>query len=63
MRAVILGDTHFGVGYSIGKTDKHRRLNSRLLDFSKTFDYVIDHMVSNDIHHFMGLKKNAITVS
>jgi exonuclease SbcD len=53
MKAVILGDTHFGVGYSIGKTDKHRRLNSRLLDFSKTFDYIIDYMISNEIKQFI----------
>ena len=49
MKAVILGDPHFGVGYALGKTDKVRRFNTRLLDFAKTFDYVIDYMISNEI--------------
>lgn len=49
MKAVILGDPHFGVGYSLGKTDKIRRFNTRLLDFASTFDYVIDYMISNEI--------------
>lgn len=49
MKAVVLGDPHFGVGYSLGKTHKLRRLNTRLLDFSNTFDYVIDYMISNGI--------------
>jgi DNA repair exonuclease SbcCD nuclease subunit len=53
MKVVVLGDVHFGVGYSIGKTDKNRRLNSRLLDFSNTFDHVIDYMIANDVSHFV----------
>ena len=53
MKAVILGDVHFGVGAALGKTDKNKRLNSRLLDFSKTFDYVIDYMISNDVKIFI----------
>lgn len=53
MKAVILGDTHFGGGYSLGKVDQHRHLNTRLVDFSNTFDYVIDHMVNNEVSHFV----------
>ena len=49
MKALVLGDPHFGVGYKLGKTHKLRRLNTRLLDFSNTFDYVIDYMISNEI--------------
>lgn len=49
MKAVVLGDVHFGTGYSLGKVDKLKRLNSRLLDFSATFDYVIDYLISNEI--------------
>jgi DNA repair exonuclease SbcCD nuclease subunit len=37
----------------LGKTDKSKRLNTRLLDFSKTFDYVIDYMISNEIKVFI----------
>jgi exonuclease SbcD len=53
MKAVILGDIHFGGGYSLGKVDSHHHLNSRLIDFSNTFDHVIDYMVNNEISHFV----------
>jgi len=53
MKVVILGDTHFGGGYSLGRVDQHRHLNTRLVDFSNTFDYVIDYMVSNEVSHFV----------
>ncbi len=53
MKVVILGDTHFGGGYSIGRTDAHRHLNTRLIDFSNTFDYVVDFMVANDVPHLI----------
>ena len=49
MKAVVLGDPHFGAGYSLGKPHKVRRLNTRLIDFSNTFDYVVDFMISNEI--------------
>ena len=52
MKIVILGDTHFGGGYSLGKIDSYSHLNMRLLDFSNTFDYVIDYMINNDVKHF-----------
>ena len=53
MKAVILGDTHFGGGYALGKIDVNKHINSRLDDFSNTFDYVIDFMVSNSVSHFI----------
>lgn len=53
MKVVVLGDTHFGGGYSLGKTDMHRHVNTRLVDFSNTFDHVVDYMVANDVAHFI----------
>lgn len=53
MKIVILGDTHFGGGYSFGKVDTNTHLNSRLIDFSNTFDYVIDYMINNNVFHFI----------
>lgn len=52
MKIVILGDTHFGGGFSLGKIDSNSHLNTRLLDFSNTFDYVIDYMENNEVNHF-----------
>lgn len=53
MKVVILGDTHFGAGFSLGRVDPHSHLNTRLLDFSHTFDYVVDYMISNGVSHFI----------
>lgn len=53
MKAVILGDIHYGSGYSLGKIDNNTKLNSRLIDFSNTFDYVIDHMISSGVKHLI----------
>jgi len=53
MKVVILGDTHFGGGYSLGKIDSHRQLNTRLIDFSNTFNYVVDYMIDNGVRHFI----------
>lgn len=52
MKLVILGDTHFGGGYSLGTINSYRQLNSRLIDFSNTFDHVIDYIKANDVKHF-----------
>lgn len=52
MRICILGDTHFGGGYSLGKiVDPNRQINSRLVDYSNTFDYFADFVISNNISH------------
>lgn len=53
MKVVILGDTHFGSGYSMGYMHQYRRINTRLLDFSNTFDSIIDYMVNNSVSHFV----------
>ncbi|MFA5048425.1 MAG: metallophosphoesterase [Patescibacteria group bacterium] len=52
MKIVILGDTHFGGGFALGKTDYYTHLNTRLLDFSNSFDYVVDYMINNCVNHF-----------
>ena len=52
MKLVILGDTHFGGSYSLGTISSYRKLNSRLIDFSNTFDYVVDYIKTNDVKHF-----------
>lgn len=52
MKILVLGDPHFGGGYSLGRVDQHLHLNSRLLDFSNTFDYVIDYLTNNNINNF-----------
>jgi DNA repair exonuclease SbcCD nuclease subunit len=52
MKLVILGDTHFGGGYSLGTVNSYRQLNSRLIDFSNTFDHVIDYIKTNGVKHF-----------
>jgi len=53
VKIVILGDTHFGGGYSLGKIDTQKQLNTRLIDFSNTFDYVVDYMISAGVRHFI----------
>lgn len=52
MKIVVIGDLHFGGGYALGRTDPNTRLNTRLLDFSNTFDYVVDYMMNNGVRHF-----------
>ena len=53
MKIAILGDPHFGAGYSLGKIDPYRQLNSRLLDHSNTFDYVIDQVADEGVSHLI----------
>ncbi len=49
MKIGIIGDTHFGAGFNLGKTDPNTQLNSRLLDFSKTFDDTIDQFAERKV--------------
>lgn len=53
MKLAILGDTHFGKGYSIGKIDSKQQLNTRLLDYINTMNFVIDHCRDNKISHLI----------
>lgn len=49
MKIGIIGDTHFGAGYNLGKIDSATQLNTRLLDFSKTFNYIVDEFCSRNV--------------
>jgi len=49
MKIGIIGDTHFGAGFALGKTDPNTQLNSRLLDYSRTFDGIIDQFIERDV--------------
>jgi len=51
MKLVVLGDLHLGGGYSLGRIDPYRQLNSRLIDHSDTFDHVVDFMVEHEVEH------------
>jgi exonuclease SbcD len=53
MKVVILGDTHFGGGYSLGTSNQHKQINTRLIDYANTFDYVVDYMKNHNIKHFV----------
>lgn len=53
MKLVVLGDTHFGGGYALGKIDAYRRVNTRLLDHGATMDHVIDYIADNDVSHLV----------
>lgn len=53
MKVCVLGDTHIGGSYAIGNINSYRQLNSRLIDYSNTFDYVIDFMIKNDVKHLV----------
>src|SRR5690349_5989057 len=49
MKIGVIGDTHFGAAYNIGRTDADTQLNSRLIDFSNTFNGIIDRFVSKGV--------------
>lgn len=49
MKVGIIGDTHFGAAYNLGRVDPATQLNSRLLDFSKTFNHIIDEFIKRDV--------------
>jgi exonuclease SbcD len=53
MKVIILGDMHIGGSFSLGTISSHRQLNSRLIDFSNTFDCVIDYIKANDVKHLV----------
>lgn len=49
MKAVFIGDAHFGSGYAYGKIDSATGLNTRLLDYEKTLSNIIDFIINNKI--------------
>jgi exonuclease SbcD len=42
MKIGIIGDLHYGAGFNLGRIDPKTQLNTRLLDYVKTFDSIID---------------------
>lgn len=54
----LLGDPHFGASYSLGGIDSKTQMNNRLLDYSNTFDFVIDHVLNNNIPHLIIMGDN-----
>lgn len=53
MKICVLGDTHIGGSYALGNINLHQQSNSRLIDYSNTFDYVIDYMIKDNVKHFV----------
>jgi len=49
MKMGIIGDTHFGAGFNLGKIDPESQLNTRLLDFSDTFNRIIDNFLQRGV--------------
>lgn len=49
MKIGVIGDVHIGGSYVLGRTDPITQLNSRLLDFTDTFNNIIDGFVSKDV--------------
>jgi len=49
VKIAIIGDTHFGSSYAIGKLDPETQLNTRLLDFANTFNNIIDSFIERDV--------------
>lgn len=45
----IIGDLHVGASYNLGKTDPKTQLNTRLLDFSETFNKIIDEFINRQV--------------
>lgn len=53
MKIAVLGDPHFGAGYSLGKVDSYWQLNSRLIDHANTFDHVVDQIADEGVSHLV----------
>jgi len=50
MRIGIVSDLHFGSSYALGCIDPATQINTRLLDFVKTFDCIIDMFEQNGVN-------------
>ncbi len=48
MKIAVVGDTHFGAIFGLGEPNDSGG-NSRIDDYEKTFDFIINHCVENDI--------------
>jgi len=49
MKILIVGDVHIGNSEHLGIIDPAHRINSRLLDYSKTLDYIIEYAKINNV--------------
>ena len=48
-KIAIIGDCHFGAGYNMGNIDPKTQLNTRLLDFSNTFNKIVDRFSKKNV--------------
>jgi DNA repair exonuclease SbcCD nuclease subunit len=49
MKVAVIGDVHMGASYNLGKIDPITQHNTRLLDFSNTFNNIIDIFISKGV--------------
>ena len=49
MKVGVVGDLHYGAGYNLGRVDPDTQLNSRLLDYVKTFNAIVDSFVDRGV--------------
>lgn len=49
MKIGVIGDLHMGGAYNLGKLDQRTQLNSRLLDFSNTFNNIINDFLKRNV--------------
>jgi len=47
----IIGDNHWGASYNLGKIDPETQLNTRLLDYSNTFNSIIDKFIERGVRN------------
>ena len=49
MKLQIVGDWHIGAGLNLGKTNPETQINTRLMDFSNTFNSIVDSACENGV--------------
>lgn len=49
MNVAVIGDVHIGASISLGNFDVERKMESRLVDYSNTLDYIIEYCKNNNI--------------
>ena len=53
MRIGFIGDPHFGAGFNLGGRDPETQHNTRLIDFSNTFNSIVDGFVAKNVTHII----------
>jgi exonuclease SbcD len=51
MKISFVGDVHLGSGYHLGFEDANKKLNSRLLDFNNTLNYILDTSIQEKVEY------------